>query len=310
MLCVLGFDGGGTKTECVALGVTGEILARGRGSASNPSRIGVAPALRGVQESANTALRSIPTFPTTPRVAAVCAGLAGTGKEELRLEMARGLEAIFEGAVVRVQTDLELALAALPEGPGIVLVAGTGSAAIGRDAKGSVRREGGLGPSGSDEGSAFDIGRAVASAVRDEKTIVEMELSRQILRHLGCASWADVDARASAQPDEIFPRIFPVVTAAAEAGNKLAQSLLVAGAGKLAALTERLAQTLGLGSQSFFLGRTGGMLERSQVFDKALDAEIQRRLPRAVKAQASADAALVAARTALGLLQAGQGAAL
>jgi len=62
---------------------------------------------------------------------------------------------------VRVISDVEAARdGAFGERPGILLLAGTGSIALGRDCRGRLDRVGGLGPLLGDEGSAFWIGRA------------------------------------------------------------------------------------------------------------------------------------------------------
>jgi N-acetylglucosamine kinase-like BadF-type ATPase len=62
---------------------------------------------------------------------------------------------------VIVISDVEAAyLAAIGAAPGVLLLAGTGSIALGRDHRGRWRRAGGLGPLLGDEGSAFWIGRA------------------------------------------------------------------------------------------------------------------------------------------------------
>ena len=62
---------------------------------------------------------------------------------------------------VLVISDVEAAyLAALGPGPGVLLLAGTGSIALGRDGNGRWARAGGLGPLLGDDGSAFSIGRA------------------------------------------------------------------------------------------------------------------------------------------------------
>jgi N-acetylglucosamine kinase-like BadF-type ATPase len=59
-----------------------------------------------------------------------------------------------------VISDAEAAYhGALGERPGVLLLAGTGSIALGRDAQGRWARAGGLGPLLGDEGSAFWIGR-------------------------------------------------------------------------------------------------------------------------------------------------------
>src|SRR5260370_25148092 len=54
---ILGFDGGGTKTECVLMNSEEQVLARTFAGASNPSRIGVERAVRAIEEAASLALR-------------------------------------------------------------------------------------------------------------------------------------------------------------------------------------------------------------------------------------------------------------
>ena len=61
---------------------------------------------------------------------------------------------------ILVLSDIELAhYLAFGLGPGVVLNAGTGSIAFGRNARGETARAGGLGPLIGDDGSAFWIGR-------------------------------------------------------------------------------------------------------------------------------------------------------
>jgi glucosamine kinase len=304
MKCVLGFDGGGTKTECVMMDLAGVVVARGRGPASNPTRVGFEAAAAGVKKTADATLGQVEAL---AKIEAICAGLAGTARPENRRRMQALLKGEFPGAVVAVCTDLDLALAAMPDGPAIVLVAGTGSAAVGRDAGGRQAREGGYGPSASDEGSAFDIGRSAVETAREPAASdAAAELGRQILRHLGCASWAAVDLKASLGADDVYPRVFPVVAASADAGNSLAQSLLKAATHKLAAIALRLAESLGIARQAFPLAKTGGTVGRSQFFDQALDADLRIVLPNAVIGLVPADAAETAARIALRKIAGGE----
>ena len=296
MKCVLGFDGGGTKTECVAIDLSGHLTARGRGPASNPTRIGFDAAAMGVKQAADATLA---TVKKPIQVLAVCAGLAGTAQRENHDRMQQLLEQKFPGIPVHVFTDLDLALEAMPDGPAIALVAGTGSAAVGRDSSGRQLREGGFGPNGSDEGSAFDVGRSAVRVAREGVGDGAAELSRQILRHLGCDDWAAVDARASLAADDVYPRVFPVVAASADAGNPLAQSILNDAAQKLTAITARLAESLGIAGQTFSLGKSGGTVGRSHFFDQALDGQLRKRFPNATISRITAEAAETAARLVL-----------
>src|SRR5467141_1536544 len=79
---VLGFDGGGTKTECVLMDPAGKILARSFSGPSNPSRVGVESATREIDKAANLSLQE--TRVARNAVAALGAGLAGTGKPEMK----------------------------------------------------------------------------------------------------------------------------------------------------------------------------------------------------------------------------------
>ncbi len=56
MQYILGFDGGGTKTECVLMNSAHQVLARTYAGPSNPSRIGVEVAPRAVEDAAGFAL--------------------------------------------------------------------------------------------------------------------------------------------------------------------------------------------------------------------------------------------------------------
>jgi N-acetylglucosamine kinase-like BadF-type ATPase len=270
MRVFLGMDGGGTKTECVLLAEDGHTAGTGRAGASNPTRVGFENAAKAVEDAAAVALREAGAERSD--VAALCAGLAGTGRPENRERMKALLSAAFPGALVQVMTDLELPLSALPEGPAIVLVAGTGSAAIGRDANGNVLRAGGLGRDVSDEGSAYDVGvAAIQGAVREQsRGGVDSPLGRQILRQLGCHNWEEVLERIAADRDAVYPRVFPVVAVAADAGDPSARKLLDAAAEKLTELVRKLAAQLGLSGLPFDLAKTGGMLGRSSCFDEAL----------------------------------------
>src|SRR5215469_905701 len=160
----LGFDGGGTKTECVLADGTGKVLARATAGPSNPLRIGYTRAWFSLSESLDLVLSHEKI--TSNHIRGVCAVLGGAGRPEVERRVQNFLERSLPNAEVEVTTDLAIALeAAFGSGEGIILVAGTGSAAFGRDAHGRTARAGGRGPWFSDEGSAFDIGRNAMRAL-------------------------------------------------------------------------------------------------------------------------------------------------
>ncbi len=259
----------------------GKILARSVSGPSNPWRVGVESATREIEKAAELCLQEARGMRDT--VVALGAGLAGTGKPELKEGMKASLAGAFPGAAVSIFTDLEMALAAAGEGPEIVLVAGTGSAAIGRNAQGEIWRTGGLGPRVSDDGSAFDIGsRAVEKAMKErQQRGTDSILGRKILEQLGCASWQELQQRATLQADSVFPAVFPVVAEAADAGNPVAREILLQAASELSALVNAVAEHSGLGRENIMLVKTGGTVGRCDFFDAQLDAALKRVLPQA-----------------------------
>jgi len=299
----LGFDGGGTKTECVALDENARFVASSKSGASNPTRIGFDAAAKAVEDAADAALRQVSA--SRNEIVALCAGLAGTGRPESRDQMLALLTRAFPRTRVNVITDLDLALAASPSGPAIVLVAGTGSAAIGRDAQGNISRTGGLGRDVSDEGSAYAIGRLAIESAANESAhaAAESSLGRQILRQLGCRDWPEVQQKISADRDAVFPRVFPVVAAAADAGDEFARSLLTNAAQALSDLVKTLASDLHLDTTKFHLAKTGGMIGRSSFFDDALAKNLAEAVPFAQKTNLLHSSAETAARIALESLQ-------
>ncbi len=300
---MLGFDGGGTKTECVLMDEEKSVRAQGRSGPSNPTRVGFGGALASVSEAARLALQNA-RIPLED-VAGICAGLAGTGDADAARKMKRLLGEEYSGRVVHVCTDLDLTLEATGEGPAIVLVAGTGSAAVGRDRQGKIARMGGHGPLLGDEGSAYDIGKraAIAELRGYDRDGVISAFGTKILKELGMESWEEFQTRVYAVPDEVFPRIFPVVAKAADEGEAGAQELLQLAAAELAWLANDLVDRLNLREQKFLLVKTGGMLQRSKYFDEQLNLRLHEAEPQAEFGALAMTTAEAAARMALRMLR-------
>ncbi len=303
MKYVLGLDGGGTKTECVLMDEENTVCGQGRSGPSNPMRVGFGGALASLCEAARWAMQDAKV--STEDVVALCAGLAGASADEASRKMKKLLAEEYVGKMVHVCTDLDLTLEATGEGAAIVLVAGTGSAAVGRDIHGNVRRVGGHGPLLGDEGSAYDIGkRASVAALREkDRTGKTSELGAIILKELRMNDWPEFQARVHAMPDEVFPRIFPLIGKAADAGDRRAQELLQLAAEQLAWLVNDLVDRLELREQEFLLVTTGGMVQRSLYFDEQLNLRLREAAPRARFGTLGMTAAEAAARIALRLLK-------
>ncbi len=295
----LGFDGGGTKTECVVLDDAGRMVAQGIAGPSNPVRVGFNQAYAALDAAAATALAKANL--EARQVRAVCAGLAGAGRPSVVRGVMAFLEKTFPNSIVRVTTDLEVALeAAAGPGAGVVLIAGTGSAAFGRNAGGQVARAGGHGPWIGDEGSAFDIGRRAVAAVARARDLAAPDtlLVEMIPAALECFTWEELIERVTNNPDEVLPRIFPVVLEAADAGDNAAREILSNAAVVLSSLAAAVIRRLGLKDEEFVLAKSGGVFGRSRLLDATLDSALSRAAPRAKIGPLGASPAVGAARLA------------
>ena len=277
---VLGFDGGGTKTECILADAQGKTLARAITGPSNPLRAGYMRAWFSLGEASDSVMARQKV--TASEIGAVCAGLGGAGRSNVVRRVTSYFEKSFPKANVTVTTDLEIALdAAFDEGEGILLLAGTGSAAYGRDAKGHIARAGGRGPWFSDEGSAFDIGRQAVEAISlaDEHRGPATALTKKIISERAWRDWTLLLEAIAKHPDDVFPKIFPFVAQAADRGDQVAQQILDRAAASLAGLALAVADDLGWKDRNFVIARSGGVYHRSKFFDAAIETEVAKALP-------------------------------
>jgi N-acetylglucosamine kinase-like BadF-type ATPase len=295
----LGFDGGGTKTDCVLLDSKGAVIAEGHGGPANPLRSGYDGAFSSLREAAAGAIAVANIVPAN--IKGVCAGLAGAGRRSVVRRVRVFLSREFPFALTQVASDYEVALeAAVGAGPGVVLIAGTGSVAYGRNAAGETARAGGYGPWIGDEGSAFEIGRRAVSAVaRSRDMVVPVTvLAEMISAALDCPDWDDLLLRIMKNPDDIFPKLFPVVAEAANAEDSAAKEIMFASAIGLGHQAMIVIRRLGMKDEQFPLVKCGGVFGHSQMLDALLDSVLASGALRAKLSRLEISPALGAARMA------------
>ena len=158
---VLGIDAGGTKTVCLLADERGQVLSDARAGGANLQAAGeleVEKVLHAVMEEAIGERDLKPD--------AICLGIAGVDRESDAAAVRAIMRRIGLKARTLVVNDALIALVAgAGEQPGVVIVAGTGSIAYGRDAANRAARAGGWGYILGDEGGGFWIGRAALHAV-------------------------------------------------------------------------------------------------------------------------------------------------
>jgi N-acetylglucosamine kinase-like BadF-type ATPase len=298
----LGFDGGGTKTECYALDFSGGVSGRGIAGPSNPLRVGYEAAIASIEAAGKEAMTAAQV--TRADIRGICAGLAGAGVPAAANNMARAIEKLWPQAGVRVMTDAEAALeAAVGYESGVVLIAGTGSIAIGRNAAGNSARVGGYGPWVGDPGSAYEIGRHGVEAAARARDLSgpPTTLGKRIATAMKCGAWEEVIERISAGPDTVFPQLFPVMVQAAEENDEMARAIFSRAALDLSKLAITVVGLLGIKDEEFTLARAGGVFNRFQMLDRRVDALIAKVCPKARIGLLSVPPALAAARLAIRL---------
>jgi len=255
---LVGADVGGTKTA-VVVADSDTVVARatGPGAVVRPGR-----ALQSAATIIEVVRQGLATAGAL-RADVLVVGAAGAGRQPEQGELERALRTEQVAQRVVVVTDIEIALvAAFGDGPGIVVSAGTGSIAVGRDRSGTLRRMGGYGWQMGDEGSGYAIGRAALGAVsrardgRSPTTPLQQRL-------LGATRNADFDElvswAATATPAQVAA-LAPHVLEVAAAGDVVARGILDYAARELSQLAICL-QPLLTDRDRMSVALAGGLLE-------------------------------------------------
>jgi N-acetylglucosamine kinase-like BadF-type ATPase len=258
---VLGIDAGGTKTVCQLADDTGTIIEETRGPGANLQAVGeldVEKVLHDVMERALERRRAVP--------AAICLGIAGVDRDEDAAVVGGIMRRIGYKARMLIVNDALIALeAGVPAGPGVVVIAGTGSIAYGRNARGQAARAGGWGYILGDEGSGYWIGRTAVRAVlreadrRGERT----SLTPRLMKHFDVSKPQDLIYHVyygGLRPTAIGA-LSPHVQAAYDEGDLVAAGILDGAARELTSSALSVARRLGLeqGEPTFVLA--GGVFK-------------------------------------------------
>jgi len=179
----LGIDGGGSMTVAMVATEAGQIIGRGESGRSNFRGIEAAEAIDAIRDAMVGAVEQADL--QTTDISAACFGLAGAGRLIDRSFIKKGLNQAGLPKKLIIVDDMKIAMASvLPQGWGLILNAGTGTIAVGKDEQGKIDRVDGWGYLLGDEGSGYAIGLEVLKASlrsydgRTHKTMLEESICR------------------------------------------------------------------------------------------------------------------------------------
>jgi glucosamine kinase len=277
---VIGVDGGGTRTRATVADAHGTPMASVEGGPSAVRRGEVDRSATVIASLVAEALAAAGITGAIPSVLSI--GVAGVGREPERHALWQALVDRELADDVVVHTDAMIALDdAFGDGPGILLLAGTGSVAHGRGPTGIVARCGGWGPVCGDEGSGAWIGRRALSVVTGAADGREPEtaLTGVIVATTEVATVDDLIAWAAGATPADLAALAPAVLQCAEHGDPRAIALISFAAEELVIHVRTLARRLFVDERAGApVALAGGLLGRRS----PLRARVEHRLKSAV----------------------------
>ena len=242
MKLYLGIDGGQSSTTALICDERGDVLGEGRAGPCN--HVGEAERrakfFSAVGESVRLAAQ---TAGVEPVFEAVCAGFSGGAEDKDALT-----RELIKADRYLITHDAHIALAGATGGQGMIVIAGTGSIAYGRNAAGKEARAGGWGYVFGDEGGAFDIARqALRAALRHEEGWgPPTGLREMLLEASGAVSANQLLHRCytTEYPRERVAQWAALVDEAARAGDAVAAGILDGAGQSLAVLVSAVRRQL------------------------------------------------------------------
>ncbi|HET7698487.1 MAG TPA: BadF/BadG/BcrA/BcrD ATPase family protein [Vicinamibacterales bacterium] len=300
---VLGIDAGGTKTVCQLADEHGEVLAEARRGGANLQAAGELEVEKVLHDVMEDALGDADIRP-----AAICLGIAGVDRPDDARVMEQIMRRIGYKARMLIVNDALVALeAGAPGKPGVVLVAGTGSIAYGRNAQNQSARAGGWGYVLGDEGSGYWIGRAALRAVLREadRRGPATQLTGLLLHYYGVARAQDLIAQVyhGALRPAAIASLAQCVQGAFNNGDEVAIHILRSAADQLESSAVSVARRLELIGTEFPIVLAGGIFRAVPWLDEELRRRLPLAAPRAVPGLLTEEPATGAVRLALAHLR-------
>jgi len=243
----IGIDAGGTTWDAVLCGDDNKIIAGNSfeglnlRTVSNPIKVALKlqQAIKDVSDQCGL---------LSSQISLTTLAGAGAGDASLRKSIEDACREVIPQNRVKVVTDADAALeGAFDGGAGIIVIAGTGSIAFGRDGEGNFARSGGYGYLFGDEGSGFWIGKQAMQICLDAYYKGDdIPLAGYIRSKFKIRTINEIlsNIYASANPVAKTAEIAPVVFEAAESGDEVAKSIIIKAGEEIGQLVKDTADKL------------------------------------------------------------------
>ena len=292
--CVLGIDGGGTKTVCVLATSDGKVIGRGSGGPANPNLVSAPEIKEALQKTIQKAVHDHPEL----QIEAVCAGIAGVGaSEQKQIEVSNVIWQILStpplcqtlskrfnpSKNIEVVSDVVIALVAgAGERHGIVAISGTGSVVYGETVKGQKMKVGGWGYL-LDEGSGYEVGKMALKEILKAYDVSGKTtlLAQKVLNVWNLSSVRDIVNyiyQETTKPTDIA-NLAKIVNSAASAGEESAKEILRKAASDLYSNISAAAKQIDFGKEGAALVLSGGVLANIEIVREIITEKVRAELP-------------------------------
>ena len=302
---VIGIDAGGTKTVCLLADEDGHVLAEARASGANLQTVGELEVEKVLHAVMSDAIGDRAIWPQ-----AICLGIAGVDRaDDSAIVRAIMLRIGYKARIIVVNDALVALVAGAGSEPGIVLIAGTGSIAYGRNARSRAARAGGWGYVLGDEGSGYWLGRRALRAVvrhSDERGAPTL-LTGKLLQHFGIDKPQDLVHVVYYRnlPPPAIAALATHVNQAATEGDRVARDILAEGADELVGAARSVMTRLGIAEDPFVFVLAGGIFQAVPSLSEDVARRLSALAPRCRVTRLSTEPAAGAVRLAIDELHGG-----
>jgi len=292
---IFGIDGGGTTLRLRVENLAGELLSQKQGSSLNPRSVG----WDGIKTTLEHLFAEL--YRETGLSPANCvsgfAGIAGVDRPQdtsMMTALLRDAAELDIDSMLEVKNDSIPALAgAFGELRGILLIAGTGSIAVGANGAERIIRSGGWGHILGDEGSAYWVGlKALNAATRfHDHRGPQTDLLGRALAYFG-----------EKEPFSLIPAVYEpfdkakiasfarLVAEERDRGDEIAETIFKEASEELAVLAISVATRLGEALTGGRIACAGGFIANNERLWHDTEARILASLPRHVVVKPQSDA--------------------